>query len=116
SMCRRYLLCPDAIIHCTDHPNRLASRLQNRLNNIGGSGLAVRPCDANQTQVLSRMAVVCTGEKCKRLTTVGHLHHCASCLLHPFLQGARELFHHQDSGALVERLSEKTVPIGMHST
>ena len=114
-VCSRYLLGPNAIIHCPNHPNRLAGRLQNRLNNIGGSRLPVGPCNANQTQVLPRMAMVGTGEQCKRLTTVGHLDHGASRLLHAVLQGDRELFHHEDGGSPVERLSEKAVPIGMHS-
>ena len=62
------------------------------------------------------MTVVRTGQERERLTTVGHLDHGAARLLHALLQGARELFHHQDAGTPVERLAEKAVAIGMHPT
>src|SRR6266852_6861262 len=62
------------------------------------------------------MAVVRAGQERKCLTTVGHLDHGAARLLHALLQGARELFHHQDSGTTIERLAEKAVAIGMHPT
>ena len=62
------------------------------------------------------MTVVGAGQERERLTTVGHLHNGAACLLHALLQGARELFHYQDAGTPVERLAEKAVAIGMHPT
>ena len=62
------------------------------------------------------MAVVCTGQKPERLTTVGDFDYGAACLLHALLQGDGELFQHQDGGTPVKRVSEEVVPIGMDST
>src|SRR5262249_42313867 len=91
-------------------------RLQNRLDNIGGRGLPIGPCDANQMQASSRMPVVRAGQERERLTTVEHLNYSAARLLHAFLQGARRLCHHQDAGTPVERLAEKAVASSMHPT
>ena len=62
------------------------------------------------------MTVVRAGQEREHLTTVGHLDHGAARLLHALLQGARELFHHQNAGTPVERLAKKAVAIGMHPT
>src|SRR5262245_51296038 len=62
------------------------------------------------------MAVVRAGQERECLTTVGYLDHGAACLLHTLLQGARELFHHQDGGTPVECFAEKAMAIGMYPT
>ena len=102
-------LVPDDRAQGADHTGLVPRRLQNGLYHMGGGGLALGAGEADEGELVRRMAEPGGGGMGQGSPGVGHLYH-----RHP-LGHAHFPLHHQGGGPLFQGGGDIVVPVGLEA-
>jgi hypothetical protein len=92
-----------------DQPDRAARRVQDRLGEIGGGGLAVGARDADEREIVARIAEEARGDRRERAPRVGHDHRARAAEV----ERVGQLLDEERRRAQVERGAQVGVAVGV---